>query len=327
MAKPKKKVAKAKGAAKTDKVKNSLVKCEVKLESGEWISPESCKTFYIDEDANFPDITYEIKTDEPGPYEWSWQVKWTGMACPQAEGKRRYKTGKENTYAKNGKFQSNEKKWKADLHGVLGGDLTVKVKAGNTTFVRKTFIRGKNPSKEKILTELDVFTNKEDVTLAKKIFQQESRFRQFYSDEAPLTSFDNGYGLGQLTNPKPDYEQVWNWKAHIKDMLETRIRVARRRAKAYLDKHPGYSQEIYDLETLAAYNGIPQNQRYHNWDEENKVWVINENVICDPSQSNKGWNLEKEIHKGKSLQDLKKDKGAKPFYTGRCYAEHVKNNQ
>lgn len=174
---------------------------------------------------------------------------------------------------------------------------------------------------------MDAGKTKEDNELVKKIFTQESRYRQFYSDNQPLTSFDNGYGLGQLTNPVPSYEQIWNWKSHVLEILKTRIPNARRIAKDYLDKHPGYSQEELDLETLTAYNGIPKKQRYHVWDEKSKKWIINQDVVCDPDQSNKGWLATEEENKNKSLDELKKNKKSKPFYTGRCYAEHIKKTQ
>ena len=328
MSTPKKKViAKATNAGKANNTKDSLVLCEVKLENGEWVSPSSCQIFYIDEDANFPDITCEIKTDSSGTFEWSWEIKWTGLACPQAEGKNRYSSKKEKTFSKSGTFDSADKKWKADLGAIIGGDLTVKVKIGSTTFVRKTLIRGKSPSKEKIVAEIDLYADVDNKKLIKKIFQQESRYRHFYSDEMPLTSFDNGYGLGQLTNEPPTYEQIWNWKTHVKEIMKKRILTARVTAKDYLNKHPGYTQEQYDLETLAAYNGIPKGQRYHNWNATNKEWVLNKDVTCDPTQSNKGWIMTEEKNKGKTLSELQNDQGGKPFYTGRCYAEHVKNTR
>jgi len=31
-------------------------------------------------------------------------------------------------------------------------------------------------------------------------------------------------------------------------------------------------------------------------------------------------------NKGLTLEDLRGGKGAKPMYTGKCYAEHVKSN-
>lgn len=319
-------LAVAKSGAKTNDSKGSLVKCEVKLEQGEWVSPDSCGMFYIDEDAKFPDITYEIKTNAESPYTWEWVITWQAEACKQAEGKERFKAKKNATFSKTGAFKSDEKKWKADLGEVIGGDLTVKVKAGSETFVRKTLIRGKNPGKERIVAEIDSYDDKKNNELAKKIVNQESKYRHFYTDEIPLTSFDNGYGLAQFTNPEPSYTQIWNWKEHIKELLKKRIPTARSVAKDYLSKHPGYSQEEDDLETMAAYNGLPKGQRYHTWNATEKKWQKNDNVICDPEQSNKGWLLSDEENKNKTLDDLKKGDGGKPFYTGRCYAEHIKNS-
>lgn len=320
-------IAKAKSAGKTNKTKDSLVKCEVKLNMGEWISPESCEIFYIDDDAKFPDIIFEIKSDESGPYFWEWVIIWTPEACPQTEDKKRFKAKNSTAFSKTGSFKAAEKKWKCNLEAVIGGDLIVKVKVGNATYVRKIIILGKNPPKDKILAELDSGKTKEDNELAKKIFTQESRYRQFYSDGKPLTSFDNGYGLGQLTNPVPSYEQIWNWKSQIKELLSKRIPTARSIAKNYLDKHPGYTQDQLDLETLAAYNGVPKNQRYHNWDEKEKKWVVNQNVTCDPDQSNKGWIMTDKENKDKDIDGLRKNKESKPIYTGRCYAEHIKRTQ
>lgn len=322
--------AKAKSAGTTNTTKGSVVRCEVNLEKGSWISPNSCKTFYIDEDAKFPDITYEIKTDEPGPYEWSWVITWTAMACPQQKDKMRFTPPSGvKTFTEKGSFTSDTKTWKADLNSkILGGELTVKVKAGGTTFIRKTIILGKNPSEEKVATELDTYAKEQSdlVRLAKLIFKQESRYQQFYTDDMPLTSFDKGFGLGQLTNPAPNYEQVWSWKKHVTHIINTALPEKRTTAKKYLDSHPGYTSDMFDLETLAAYNGTPKKQRYHNWDMTEKKWVINKNVVCDPSQSNTGWLMTENSNKGKKLNELQSDKDAKPFYTGRCYAEHIKNS-
>lgn len=320
-------LAKAKSAGKTNETSGSLVMCEVKLESGEWISPDSCKTFYIDEDAKFPDITYEIKTEEAGPYEWSWDIKWVVLACPQKTGKKRFNPQHQKTFTEKGTFQSNSKSWKADLGKIIGGQLTVKVKTSSTTFTRKTLIYGKNPSQDKIYTEIDSYSDKRYAALLKKIYKQESSYRQFYSDEMPLVSFDNGYGMGQLTIPEPSYEEIWNWKAQTKHIMEKRLPDCGRIAKKYLDQHPNYTDDMLDLETLVPYNGVAKKQRYHNWNETGKKWEVNDDVICDPDQSNKGWLMTEKDNDGKTLSELKKDKTAKPFYTGRCYAEHIKNAQ
>ena len=319
-------VAKAIDAGKTNKTKDSVIKCEVKLNMGEWVTPESCQIFYIDEDAKFPEIIFEIKTDEAGPYVWEWSISWTAEACPQAEGKKRFKAKHSTAFSKKGSFKSDKNKWQCNIEAVIGGDLVVKVSAGETNFVRKVTILGKNPSKENILIEVDSGKTKEDNELVKKIFMQESRYRQFYSDNQPLTSFDNGYGLGQLTNPAPTYEQIWSWKAHIAEILKNRLPNHRKRAKKYLDEHGDYTSEMLDMETLACYNGWSGGQHYWNWASTTKKWEVNTDVICDPNQSNKGW-ISSQKDNNKSLEELKNDSKAKPVYTGRCYAEHIKNTQ
>jgi hypothetical protein len=325
-AKPKKPAAKAANAGTTNKVSGSVVKCEVNLNTGEWISPESCATFYIDEDAKFPSIDFEIKTDEPGPYEWSWTIKWVVQSCPQKSGKKRFSPKKAKTYQSSGKHTSDNPKWKADLDSqVIGGDLSVSVKAGTTTFKRKVTILAKEPGETKINSELDSLagTHADEVRLAKKIFKQESRFHHLYSDEAPLVSFDNGYGLGQATEPVPSYEEVWNWKKHVKYIVETVIAEKRGFAKDYLSKHKPYTDEHLDTETLVYYNGA--NHHYYVWNVQDKKWVVNDEVVCDPDQSNKGWKVTGLKAEEKTVDKLRKSEDLKPTYTGRCYAEHIKN--
>jgi hypothetical protein len=327
-AKKKKPAAKSKSAGKTNDIDKSLVKCEVKMEFGEWISPDSCKTFYIDEDAKFPSIIYEIKTDEEGPFEWSWEIKWPVLACPQKQNKTRFKPKTEKTFSESESFKSDLKKWTAELNKkTIGGDLTIKVKVGAKTFVRKTLISGKEPGEKKINDELDTFSEKypNEIVLAKKIFKQESKFKNFYSDERPLVSFDNGYGLGQATTPAPSYEQVWDWKKHVKYIVTQVIKEKRAAAKKYLDTHGSYNDEQLNLETLVYYNGA--NFHYYVWDSSAKKWIENSDVLCDPDQSNTGWNMSLVENKGKSLKDLRDGKGTKPVYTGRCYAEHINNQK
>ncbi|MGH6648445.1 hypothetical protein [Aquabacterium sp.] len=318
-------VAVAKKAGSTNKDPGTLLKCEVDANVGSWIQPSSCSTHFINADAVFPEVIFEFTSDVEGPYEWSWDIRWTAEACPQAHGKKRFKAKKSKLYTKQGKFTSNEKKWKADLGVAVGGVLTVTVKAGNLTFLRRVIILGKNPGEEKVRTELDTYLEdfKKEIAISKKIFQQESKFRHFYSDDMPLVSFDNGYGLGQITNPEPTYEQVWNWKAHVKHVVTSFVKDLRKKSERYFSSHPGGTEDQIDTETLVFYNGA--NHHYHVWSETSKTWVVNVNVICDPTQSNKGWNGVDAKNKGLSLADLQGGKGSTAVYTGRCYAEHVQN--
>lgn len=324
---PKQKViAVAKNAGETNKTKLSLVKCEVKISLGEWISPENCQIFYIDEDANFPEINFEIKTDEAGPYYWEWAISWKPSACQQAEGKKRFSAKNSKELTKKNSFTSPSKKWKCQLDETIGGTLIVKVESEKSKFIRMVTILGTNPNKEKIIQNIELHPDKQICNLARKIIFQESKFRHFYSDKEPLTSFDNGYGLAQLTNPAPTYEQIWSWKKHIYELLTNILPLHRKRAKKYLDTHGNYDNEMLDLETLAAYNGWYKGHHYWNWSNEENLWKINSQIICDPAQSNKGWISSEIKIQEITLDALRNDKTAKPLYTGRCYAEHIKNN-
>jgi hypothetical protein len=321
-------VAKSEAAGKTNKINNSLIRCEVKLENGAWVAPESCAIYKIDSDAKFPQIVFEIQTDDDGPYQWSWKIEWSVLACPQRRDKTRFKPKKTKTFIEKGNFASASRRWEANLnHRVIGGELTVKVKAGARTFVRKVVLRGTEPGEEKILKELASYnaTHPREAKLAAKIFKQETKFCHFFSDEQPLVSFDNGYGLGQATAPEPTFEQAWNWKEHIAYIVTTVIKAKRALAKKYLDEHGNYTDDDLDMETLVFYNGA--NYHYLIWDKLAKKWQQNKDVICDPDQSNTGWDLSRAANKNKSVEELRNGEGSKPKYTGRCYAEHIKNHQ
>lgn len=315
---------KAKTAAKTNKVPSSLVKCEVAVENGKWISPSSCAKFQIDEDAKFPEIVFEIDTSNAGPFHWSWELKWSVLACPQKKGKSRFKPRKTKTYIERGEFSSLSKRWHADLKGlIIGGELTVLVKVGASLFMRKAIIGGMEPGFDRISAELSLFleSHPKEVALAKRIFIQETNCKHFYSDEQPLVSFDNGYGLGQATEPIPTFEQVWNWKKHVEYIVTNVIAGKRALARKYLEKHGNYTDDDLDAETLVFYNGA--NYHYLIWDNMQMKWVKNERILCDPQQSNTGWDLKSIENQKKTLEQLREGEGGKPRYTGRCYAEHI----
>lgn len=319
-------VARAPNAGRTNKVRGSLVKCEVSLDSGDWISPDSCAVFKIDPTATFPEIVFSLKTDSGGPFHWSWELKWVVQACPQRRDRSRFKPKRPKAYVEKGKFVSQSAEWACDLNGkVIGGDLVVKVQTRASSYMRKVRIDATEPGRERIIEELDKYVAAfpDEARLAKKIFEQESRYHHLFSDEQPLVSFDNGYGLGQATTPEPSFEQVWNWKKHVEYVVTRVIAEKRRLARSYLDKHGSYTAEDLDAETLVYYNGA--NYHYLVWDKGEKRWNVNSGVLCDPDQSNTGWNMKAGANKGLTLDELRKGKGEKPVYTGRCYAEHIKN--
>lgn len=320
-------LAKKTAAAKLDKDPASLVLCEVRLEQGEWISPTSCQVFYIDEAAKLPDLDFEFKTDVAGPFDWVWEVKWIAKSCPQATGKDRFTPkGGVVTFVERGAFSSGDKKWRANFGGkVIGGEVTVTVTAPGVTFRRKAFILARNPSKDSVVAELEKYASlrQREVRLAKLIFKQETNYRQHYSDGMPLVSFDKGFGLGQATTPAPSFEQAWNWRKHVEYVVCTVLPEKIGFAKNYLRSHD-YSDDVLDAETLVHYNGA--NHHYYIWSASAKTWVVNDEVLCDPKESNKGWDMTAKSNEKKTLEDLRNGKGGKPTYTGRCYAEHIKSH-
>lgn len=319
-------IAKAKATAKVVADPASLVKCEVGLDMGEWIAPSSCQVFYIDEKDRFPDIDFEFKCDVQGEFDWTWEIKWIAKSCAQALGKNRFAPkGGIVQFVDKGAFRSANKKWRASFGGkVLGGELIVTAKGEGCTFKRRVFVLAKNPTKEDVIAELDTYALKysREVRLAKKIFKQESGYRQHYSDGMPLVSFDKGFGLGQATNPPPKYEQAWSWKKHVEYIVTVVLPQKIAMAKSYLERNP-YTDEHLDSEVLVYYNGA--NRHYYVWSDSSKSWIVNENVLCDPNESNKGWDSNTETNKNKTLEDLRSGKGDKPIYTGKCYAEHIKS--
>lgn len=320
-------IARTKAAAKVVADPASLVKCEVSLDKGEWIAPSSCQVFYIDESAKFPNIDFEIKTDYSGQCEWSWVVTWIAKSCQQAQGKARFTPrGGVVKFEERGSFTAEAKRWQANFAGkVLGGEVSVVVKAGSTTFKRKAFILAKNPAKEDVIAEIEEYLPKyeREVRLVKKIFKQETNYRHHYSDGMPLVSFDRGYGLGQATNPAPTYEQAWNWRKHVEYIVTSVLPGKIAMAKKYLKAHP-YGDEELDSESLVHYNGA--NRHYYVWSDDVKRWVVNDAVICDPKESNKGWDAPAENDKKKTLEDLRSDSAKKPIYTGKCYVEHINSS-
>lgn len=210
---------------------------------------------------------------------------------------------------------------------MVGGSLTVRVNFGVSKFVRKIVIKGTEPGVEKVLAELVTYEKNysNEARLARKIFKQETNFLHFFTDDEPLVSFDNGFGLGQATNPTPSFEEIWNWKKHVGYIVTKVIHEKRQSAKKYLDKHGRYTEDDLDMETLVFYNGA--NYHYLVWSEKDGKWIKNDQILCDPQESNKGWDMTQSSNANITIDQLSKGEGEKPKYTGRCYAEHIKNNQ
>lgn len=322
----KKKPVKATGA-KTNKKKGSLVKTIVLEDSGKWVRPNSGEKFFIDEDAKFPAIVFEIDTTESGPYDWSWELSWPATVSGLRESEKRGKALK--TFSEKGKFNQTGKNWAVDFSGkIIGGTLTVQVKIGNVLFKRSVYIKGKNPGEERVKQFLNTL---EDVKGFDKLVEQESTFKNFINaDNLPVVAFDGGYGMTQMTKPAPSFVQIWNWKENIK-AGSALYKEKQKLAKAYLSKHNRtYTDEQLKLETWSLWNG----GNYHVWDEKNKIWVRNPNILADTATGNIGWDTRREENKNKTeaeLHERDKEQYKKPpkksnrkwDYSGVVYADHV----
>jgi len=326
-----KSVRHAKNAGKTNTHPHSLVAVIVKSDSGEWVKPNTGDKFYIDEIPRFPEISFEIKTEMPPPYQWQWTIDWDAKVSGLAE---RTKRGRKlKSFTQSGNFSSDSKIWTADLGpAIIGGKLSVSVTAGQSKFRRTVFVQGKNPVEEDVLSFLKTIPN----TIGfDKIIKQESNFKNFINaDGEPVVAIDAGYGMTQLTNPAPSYDQAWNWKDNISAGAHL-FQQKQILAKHYLgQQNRRYTDDQLSLETISRWNG----GGYHTWNIQSQTWERNADMLCDPATGNIGWDTTDTANSDKSVEDLhQRDKatyGSGPTghsnehdwkYTGVCYADHVVN--
>jgi len=314
-------------AGKTNTTKKTLVKVVVPEDQGTWVRPEKLTAYYLEEKAFLPEVIFEIETTDPGPFVWKWEMKWDAKVSGIRESAKRGALLKK--YKESGSFKSSEKTWKMDFGGkILGGTLSVEVETGKETFKRTIFLKGKNPSRELIKEYSDSL---EGTAGFDKILFHEAHGKNFINaDGEPVVSFDKGYGITQMTNPAPTYEQCWSWKENIKG--GSAIYISKRKlAKTYL-KNEGkgtYSEEELQNETYSRYNG----GSYYVWNDALKKLVARD-YVCDPQVANAA-NDSKQDKSHKELHSRVKDtfklgkKGQSEdhpwVYTGVCYAKTVNN--
>ena len=325
MTKKIKSVAKAKGPS-TNKTKSSLVKTIVLEDIGKWTRPKSGEKFYIDEDTIFPNVEFEIETDELPPYKLTWSISWPAAVSGLKESSARGKVLK--TFTLSGELSISSKLWKATFPSVVGGTLTVKVCTPSETFKRSVYILGKNPDQARVETFLKTI---DDVKGFEKLLEQESKFKNFINaDGYPIVAFDGGYGMTQMTSPAPTFTQIWNWKENIKGGTAL-YKTKQAEAKQHLSSHKrSYTDEQLKLETWSRWNGGP----YHVWNEAAKAWTRDPDILADSKTGNIGWNIKNIENKDKTeseLHERDKDEYKKPppkekrlwTYSGVVYADHV----
>ncbi|PFH09582.1 hypothetical protein BCF11_1979 [Collimonas sp. PA-H2] len=323
-----------KAAGTTNKTKKSLVKVVVKPDdAGEWIKPNTLDKFYIDDEANFPSIEFEIKTDSPGPYKWLWAMSWDANVSGLRERARGKKVA---AFSDKNELTQAGKSWDAKtINKVIGGRLTVTVEVGEEKFRRTVLILGKSPSKEKIDAYVaqkvaagsnsNARDGEQDRTTAiatmKKLIQQESQYKHFLNlDSEPIVAFDKGYGLTQLTSGDPTYVQIWNWKAHIDEALKRMVGHRASSVKLF-NRHADWphDDEMIEINAISLWNG----GHYYVPDLVAKKRVRNPQMICVPHEGNKGYKISTEEVGKKTLQELQADPKRSPSYTGVCYADTI----
>jgi hypothetical protein len=151
MTKDKKPVKKITKKVTTNTTKGSLVKVVVNTEVGKWVTPPPNSSFFIDAEAKFPIIKFEIETEQPPPYKWIWKITWVAKVSGLHVNKSRGK--KLKTFSESGHFSSEEKSWVADLGKVVGGELTVEVEVGAEKFKKTVKIKGTNPTPDQVKAE------------------------------------------------------------------------------------------------------------------------------------------------------------------------------
>jgi hypothetical protein len=277
------------------------------------VKPKANETFTITAAPEWPSVAFE--TDAAGAHSWQWTIEW-------------------GAFRKTGTATTPGNTWDAKAAVAnFGGTLTVRAeaaapgapgaRASATVSVR---VRGANPNAAETNAYLATRPNSAGF---EAIIAHEAKFRHFNAGGEPIKSFDHGYGMCQLTNPVPTFEQVWNWKLNVDGGLTL---FAQKRASAITYLSQGgrtYTADQLRYEAVCRWNGGP----YHQWDAKGGAWIRPSHVLCDTATGNIGWDMNDADNQGKTEAELRKrDSGsyAKPpaagahwKYLGVCYADRV----
>jgi hypothetical protein len=316
-------------AGETTSASETVVKVLTAPSTLSWASPAENDRFKLTQDATLPEIVFELLTQDVSEYQWAWTIEWQAKASGLRE---RARTGKVlKTFSETGSFVSASNRWTVNFAGqVLGGKLTVTAGSGRNKIKRSVFIGGQNPSKEQVA---DYVATLKNVAGYEALLEQETRTKHFINfDDEPIVAFDQGYGITQMTNPAPDYEQIWNWKANLlggSTLYQTKLREA---MDALGVEGRSYTDDQLKLEVFSRWNG----GSYHAWDQGTETWVRKPNILCDSSTSNIGWSMDNPKNMDKTESELhERDKNTyrvgpsgrgknHPWiYSGVCYADHV----
>jgi hypothetical protein len=267
--------------------------------------PAPNQAFAVSAAPAWPTVVFE--TDGKGPHDWQWTLSW-------------------DTFSRSGTATTPGNIWDASTVIVDGGGaLVVTATAAQATSRITVRIAGANPTAAELLQYLQSKPGGEGFA---RILQHETRSRHFTDAAEPMKSFDNGYGMCQLTRPEPTFEQVWNWKRNVDGGLAL---FAQKRAAAmsYLGQAGrSYTASQLEYETISRWNG----GAYHRWDQAAARWVRTPTILCDRATGNIGWDMTDPANVGKTEAQLrardrgsyaKRPTGAHWRYFGVCYADRI----
>ena len=266
--------------------------------------PAPNATFAITTLPLWPSIVF--KTDARGPHTWDWTIAW-------------------DVFSVGGTEMTASGIWNAAaVIGNRGGRLTVKVTAGGVSATITVSIRAVNPSVTEVTSYLNSRPNSDGFGA---IVAHETNTVHF-KNSAPLKSGDSGFGICQLTNPRPTFEQVWNWKLNIDAGLAL-FAQKRAAAMAFLGQDGrAFTNDQLRRETVCRWNG----GAYHRWDDQARHWIRNPDILCDRQTRNIGWDMTNAANAGKTEADLRtrdhpyavpRPAGARYNFFGLCYADRV----
>ena len=179
---------------------------------------------------------------------------------------------------------------------IYGGDVsaTWSIRASSTTSAQSGEIKFKILGRQPDQSAIMAYINSQNAPwFAMPVARVESYGgTQFARDGSgyPLTAADNGYGIYQLTNPQPVYEQLFGWKHNVDEGIR-RLRSKQNIANAWMGRQRAQANNILvpdeavgnclftdsnitDAVALKAYNGASLGH-YCAWDNVNRVWKFN----------------------------------------------------
>ena len=250
--------------------------------------------------------TIVFTTDAQGPHAWTWKIAW-------------------DVFTASGMVGTPSNSWNASaVIANRGGRLTVTATAGAASATIGINIAGTNPSVADVMAFLNSRPNSDGFGA---ILAHETNTIHFRNN-VPLKSGDSGYGICQLTNPAPTFEQVWNWTSNIDAGLSL-FGVKRSAAVTFLSQSGRtFTDDQLRFETVCRWNGGP----YHRWDETAQTWVRNPNILCDTQARNVGWDMTDTANAGNTEATLRRrdrpykvprPQGAHYSFFGVCYADRV----